>query len=394
MPFVCIIYQDANPRELGAFMDNATTEIVEYLNGNCKGGDMGRVALTQFHFVVDEDGDAVPFIGKNGRLGLAELMEKLAEFWPQVVRNGDGQVIAAGRQLSAVSLDHGGQLVVSIVPLLTLAEVEAEYRNFLFRVEQILKPVDYKLVTCGFHPSAAVNKLEAVPFAPYQKMEEHMGADAAPLLLGAAHCRAAFEYADEDDAIRKMRIATMLGPVFAYMTSNTPVFDKEGNADSMLGLKLIRKAAPGVAGAVEGLFDEGFDFKTYAAWLLEHDLADEHGSQEREMILDVDLATGVELVQADPRPVEPMMGYLALLKGIFYSPVNLELLEMMLDYKARPVTKADIDAAVELVGSEGGAAKLWGKGVDEWVDLLFRMSSQALGTEAQYLEALQEYQAF
>ena len=89
-----------------------------------------------------------------------------------------------------------------------------------------------------------------------------------------------------------------------------------------------------------------------------------------------------------------MMGYLALLKGIFYSPVNLELLEMMLDYKARPVTKADIDAAVELVGSEGGAAKLWGKGVDEWVDLLFRMSSQALGTEAQYLEALQEYQAF
>lgn len=375
-------------------MDKAAAEIVEYLNGNCKGGDMGGVALTQFHFVVDEDGDAVPFLGKNGRLGLAELMEKLSEFWPQVVRNDDGQVIAAGRQLSAVSLDHGGQLVVSIVPRLTLAEVEAEYRNFLFRVEQILNPVDYKLVASGFHPSAAVDELEAVPFAPYRHMQEHMGAGAAPLLLGAAHCRVAFQCASEEDAIRKMRIASMLGPVLAYMTSNCPVYDKEGNGDPMLGLKLIRQAAPGVGGVVEGLFDEGFDFEAYAAWLLEHDLADEHGSQVREMIADVDLATGVELAQADALPVEPMMGYLALLKGIFYSPMNLELLEMMLGYKARPVTKADVDAAVERVGAEGGAAQLWGKTCDEWVDLLFRMSSQSLGTESHYLESLQEYQAF
>lgn len=375
-------------------MDKAAAEIVEYLNGNCKGGDMGGVALTQFHFVVDEDGDAVPFLGKNGRLGLAELMEKLSEFWPQAVRNDDGQVIAAGRQLSAVSLDHGGQLVVCIVPCLTLAEVEAEYRNFLFRVEQILNPVDYKLVASGFHPSAAVDELEAVPFAPYHRMQERMGAGAAPLLLGAAHCRVAFQYASEEDAIRKMRIASMLGPVFAYMTSNCPVYDKEGNGDPMLGMKLVRRAAPGVGGVVEGLFDEGFGFEKYAAWLLEHDLADEHGSQVREMIADVDLATGVELAQVDALPVEPMMGYLALLKGIFYSPMNLELLEMMLGYKARPVTKADVDAAVERVGAEGGAAQLRGKTCDEWVDLLFRMSSQSLGTESHYLESLQEYQAF
>lgn len=375
-------------------MDKAAAEIVEYLNGNCKGGDMGGVALTQFHFVVDEDGDAVPFVGKNGRLGLAGLMEKLSEFWPQVVRNDAGQVIAAGRQLSAVSLDHGGQLVVSIVPRLTLAEVEAEYRNFLFRVEQILGPVDYKLVASGFHPSAAVDELRAVPFAPYHHMQERMGTGALPLLLGAAHCRVAFQYASEEDAIRKMRIASMLGPVFAYMTSNCPVYDKEGNGDPMLGLALIRRAAPVAAGVVGGLFDEGFDFATYASWLLKHDLADEHGSQVREMIMDVDLATGVELAQADALPVEPMMGYLALLKGVFYSPMNLELLEMMLGYKVRPVTRDDVDAAVERVAAEGGAAQLWGKACDEWVDLLFRMASQSLGTESHYLEALQEYQAF
>ncbi len=375
-------------------MDNAAAEIVEYLRGNCKGGDMGGVALTQFHFVVDEDGDAVPFFGKNGRLGLSDIMDKLAEFWPQVVRNNDGQVIAAGRQLSAVSLDHGGQLVVSIASCLTLAQIEEEYRNFLFRVEQILKPVDYKLVACGFHPSAALSELEPVPFEPYAKMQQRMGDDALPLLLGAARCRVAFSYADEADAVRKLRIAALLGPVFAYMTSNCTVFDKEGNADAMLGLKLARKAAPGVAGVPEGLFNQDFGFEAYAQWLLEHDLADEDGSQVREMIVDADLATGVELTQADALPLAPMMGYLALLKGLFYSPVNLELLEMMLGCKTQPYTAADVDAAIERVSTQGGAAKLWGKTCDEWIDLLMHMSAQSLGTESSYLEALQDYQAF
>ena len=375
-------------------MDNAAAEIVEYLRGNCKGGDMGGVALTQFHFVVDEDGDAVPFFGKNGRLGLSDIMDKLAEFWPQVVHNNDGQIIAAGRQLSAVSLDHGGQLVVSIASCLTLAQIEEEYRNFLFRVEQILKPVDYKLVACGFHPSAALSELEPVPFEPYAKMQQRMGDDALPLLQGAARCRVAFSYADESDAVRKLRIAALLGPVFAYMTSNCTVFDKEGNADAMLGLKLARKAAPGVAGVPEGLFNQDFGFEAYAQWLLEHDLADEDGSQVREMIADADLANGIELTQADALPLAPMMGYLALLKGIFYSPVNLELLEMMLGCKTQPYTAADIDAAIERVSAQGSAAKLWGKTCDEWVDLLMHMSAQSLGTEASYLEALQDYQAF
>lgn len=375
-------------------MDNAAAEIVSYLNGNCKGGDMGGVALTQFHFVVDEDGDAVPFTGANGRLGLADLMEKLSEFWPQVVRNDDGRIIAAGRQLSAVSLDHGGQLVVSIAPCLTLAQLEQEYRNFAFRVEQILKPVDYKLVASGFHPSAACDQLEPVPYGPYQQMQERMGQDARDLLLGAARCRVAFDYADQADAVRKMRIAALLGPVFAYMTSNCPVFDKEGNADPMLGLKLTRKAAGSAGSIPAGLFNSGFGFEQYAAWLLEHDLADEAGSQVREMIVDVELAQSVELAQADALPVEPMMGYIALLKGLFYSPVNLELLEMMLGCKTQPYTAADVDAAIGLVSKQGGAAKLWGKTCDEWVDLLMHMAAQSLGTESSCLETLQEYQAF
>ena len=56
-------------------MEESKAEILEFLEHSCKGGDMGYVSLTQFHFVLDEDGDPVPLHGQRGRLGLAELME-------------------------------------------------------------------------------------------------------------------------------------------------------------------------------------------------------------------------------------------------------------------------------------------------------------------------------
>lgn len=379
-------------------MEESKAEILEFLEHSCKGGDMGYVSLTQFHFVLDEDGDPVPLHGQRGRLGLAELMEKLSEFWPDVVRSEEGEggfIVAAGRPLSAVSLGHGGQLVVSLAPMLTMAEMEVEYRNVLFRVEQVLDPAGYRLEAKGFHPRAAVEDIEPVPYAPYRELQEQLGAAALPLLLGTGRCRVGFQYASEEDAVLKLRIASLLGPVLAFMTENSPVFDAEANADPVLDMGLARAAAPGVGGTLPGLFSPGFGFEAYAAWLLEHGLADEHGTPLRELTQDVDLSNMVELAQADALPLEVLMGYLALLKGIFYSPTNLEMLQIMLKLdRAGSYTDATVGEAMEALRAKGSDAVLYGRSVSAWVDLLFAMAGQVLGTEGSYLEALQEFKAF
>ncbi|MGN0038406.1 MAG: glutamate-cysteine ligase family protein [Coriobacteriales bacterium] len=376
-------------------MEEPKAEVIEFLTQGCKGGDMGYVTLTQFHFVLDEDGDAVPFQGRRGRLGLAELMERLTEFWPDAVRNEEGFAIAAGRPLSAVSLGHGGQLVVSLAPLLTMAEMEAEYRNALFRIEQVLEPAGYRLEAKGFHPSAAVEDIEPVPYSPYQHLKQHLGEPALPLLLGSGRCRVGFQYASEEDAVLKLRIAALLGPVLAFIAENSPVFDAEANADPVLCMGLARAAAPGLGGTVPGLFSEGFGFGAYADWLLQHDLADEHGTPLREMVMDADLSGVVELAQADALPLDVLLGYVALLKGIFYSPTNLEMLQIMLKLD-RPGTYGDatVNEALEAVRAKGSSAVLYGRSVSAWVDLLFAMAGQVLGTDGRYLEALQEFKAF
>ena len=43
--------------------------IIEYLESGCKGGDMGYIGVEIEQFVLDEDGDRVPYIEKHGRLG-------------------------------------------------------------------------------------------------------------------------------------------------------------------------------------------------------------------------------------------------------------------------------------------------------------------------------------
>ena len=103
----------------------------------------------------------------------------------------------------------------------------------------------------------------------------------------------------------------------------------------------------------------------------------------------------MELAQADALPLEVLMGYLALLKGIFYSPTNLEMLQIMLKLdRAGSYTDATVGEAMEALRAKGSDAVLYGRSVSAWVDLLFAMAGQVLGTEGSYLEALQEFKAF
>ena len=52
--------------------------IIEYLESGCKGGDMGYIGVEIEQFVLDEDGDRVPYIEKHGRLGVRDILEQLS----------------------------------------------------------------------------------------------------------------------------------------------------------------------------------------------------------------------------------------------------------------------------------------------------------------------------
>ena len=358
---------------------------VESLLSACKDGDMGRVGISQGHFIVDEDGDLVPYEGYNGRLGLEDIMEALAEFFTQVQRNDEGKILGCSRQLSSVALGLGGQVVVSVEPQLNLSALESEYKNVMFRLEQILEPVEYSVVVCGYLPRGSVTELVPVPNPQLQALEDELGEGALPLLRGAAGCRLMLEYADEADAVRKLRVATLLGPVLAALTENTPVFEDDPSVNLLAGMVLRRSACEERGGTVPGLFSPDFGFEAFAAW-----------SEQGFECADAVLQEGVLLRLGDALPGKVAIGYAALLKGLFYGPVSLELLEHFLGLEegALPYDDASVEKTVNAIEAEGMSAKVYGRTADEWVDLLLRIAPEGLGTESASLEPLREFRGY
>ncbi len=401
--------------------------IVEYLRGGCKGAAMGAVGMEQEHFLLDEDGERVPFTEKHGRLGVKDVLEALSEFYPDITRTPDGQIVGCARPAAAITIEPAAQIEVSIAPLANVAEIEQEYRNFLFRLEQIVRPAGYSIATFGYTPvpGQTAGELELIPKERYRLMDAYFsrlpGMHAERMMRGSCSLQVSIDFADEADAVRKLRLASLLAPVFASIADNAPVFEGRPNTAHISHLSLWREVDPARCGVIGGLFDEDFGFGRYADWLLATPpIFTTHGGVVRdtgdipaaeayagvqmdtadvEHLLsmfwpDARLKRYVEIRPADALPAGPAMGYVALLKGLFYGQFNLDLLEDALGVGADgvyPFEAGDVEEAVAAVAADGDGARIYGRGLVEWIDYLFSLAAQGLSTELGYLDELRDF---
>ena len=70
--------------------------IVDYLEGGCKGGEMGSLGVELEQFLVDEDGDPIGYDEKH-RPGVRDILEKLSEFYPNAMRTEAGDIMGCSR---------------------------------------------------------------------------------------------------------------------------------------------------------------------------------------------------------------------------------------------------------------------------------------------------------
>ncbi len=398
--------------------------IVDYLKGGCKGGDLGRVGVEIEQFLYDEDNEPVPYEEKHGRLGVKDVLEGLTEFYPNEMRTEEGDLVGCSRAAASITIEPAAQIEISIAPMMGIAEVEREYRNFAFRVGELVKPHDYELLPYGYDPYTKAEDKQLIPKKRYHYMNDYFAAlpemHAERMMRGSASLQVSVDFADEADAVRKLRLATVLGPIFSFLTDNVPVFQGEPNAQPLRRLKLWREVDPARCAVIPGLFDEDFGFEKYADYLLdtppifitrpdEHwtgdaparecykDAVMEKGDVEHLLSMfwnDVRLKRYVEIRQGDSLPLEPALGYVALLKGLFYSETNLDILESALGVGEDGVwnfTEQDVEDSIDAIVADGFNAQVYGRTVTAWIDMLFRLAPDGLGTEVEYLEGLKEF---
>ena len=396
--------------------------LVAYFTEGAKGGKpLGALGVEVEHFVVTAEGEySVSYAGRSeGEFGVRDVLAHLADAYPQHTYGLEGDLIGLASDEASITLEPAAQLEISIAPYSSISRILRVYNELRAKVDPFLAEHGCKLVTSGYHPTARALDLALIPKQRYRFMDDYfkdIGTHGERMMRASASTQVSVDYQDEADAIRKMRIAQALAPLFASVTDNTAVFEAEP-APRLARFALWRNVDNDRCGSVPGLFDEGYGFEDYAEWILRTcpifvmrpSADDPTGPNLRavygqsayeaygdapvtradiEHVLsmfwpDVRLKNFVEIRPADSLPAPLMAGYAALVKGIFYSQRSLQAIEEAFGVAEGvwPLTDDSANQALKSIQEDGAEAVICGKTLVEWQELIFEIADGALDEE-------------
>ncbi|MDR2108839.1 MAG: hypothetical protein LBP28_05210 [Coriobacteriales bacterium] len=394
------------------------------------------------HFIVERDTHRPVFYhypDHPGRIGVADILAELAGAYDEALWEEDAEgkrsLVGLQREQAVLTLEPGAQLEISIGPATTIPEIEAIYTAFYDELAPILEREGLELSYAGYHPQALARDIPLIPKDRYRYMDKHFaqsGRHGICMMRATASCQVSLDFASEEDAVRKMRVALGLGPLLSFLCDNARVFEGCSVFDAALDPGLV--AASGLevpTGMVRaaiwndvdarrsllpaGSFAADFGFRAYAEALLRSPAiflppsltgagatwADgasfstayagrELSDADIEHILslfffDTRFKRYLEIRPADSMPPRYALAYTALLKGLFYQTEALaELGRRFAGLDDTAVAQATVN-----LRHDGYDADVYGRSAGRWLEGLLVMAGYGLDEdEVDYLDPL------
>jgi len=319
-------------------------ETIQYLKKGCKTKDTPLgFGVELEHFVVHRDSkEAVLYLGDNG---VEAILMELAPLYEEKVYS-EGHLIALGRKGIALSLEPAAQLEVSISPQQNVLEIKKIYDEFVRELMPILERYSYELITEGYQPRSKVLELPLLPKARYRFMDRYF-ADIGPygrqMMRGTAATQVSIDYYSEEDFCNKYKVAYRLKDVLASMFSNSPYYEGESYNGSSLrdfiwtntdnrrvdvspfldnetldfeGYTDFVMQTPVIVNRENGI--EFYDERTIGEIAQERIFSEEEISHMLSMVFPMIRAKKfLELRFADSMPIDDVLRYVVVLKGLF-----------------------------------------------------------------------------
>lgn len=174
--------------------------------------------------VVRRDGRPVGYFEPDG---IRWMLETLAERggW-RIVYEGENP-IALQRNNAEITLEPGGQVELSGAPHTTLSALADEMLQNRQDLLDLCEGKDLVWIACGLTPVAAIEDIPFVPKGRYRVMSEYLpqlGDRALWMMKGTTSVQANYDYADEADCTRKVRLLSGLSPLTTAMFANSPLY--------------------------------------------------------------------------------------------------------------------------------------------------------------------------
>lgn len=212
------------------------------------------------------DGQPVPYHGTHG---VQWLLARMAEEGWRPYHEGE-HIIELHRQDSQITLEPGGQFELSGTPYPKVSGVLEQARTFVREVQDAIGDAPIRQVALGFTPYARMEDISWVPKGRYVVMREYLAAHgdlSHHMMKGTAAVQASFDFSDEADCARKVRLAARLGPLVTAMFANSPVAQGRPTGFASWRGHVWSRTDPARTGFPPALLD--FSFEGWLDYLLD-----------------------------------------------------------------------------------------------------------------------------
>ena len=382
--------------------------IAQYLKSGCKNDKPHKTGIEIEHFITENGtGNNVPYSGKGG---VREILEAISVNYDERAYS-DGFLIGLANDRYSLSIEPSAQLEISISPVENISEAEKIYYEFIDTISPHLERLDYELVTEGCRKKGRATEQELIPKKRYEFMDKYFkttGNCGVVMMRSTASVQVSIDYSDEEDFIKKYRLATVLSPLFSLICDNSSYFEGEKYNGRMARSYVWKNVDNDRCGIVPYTFDGDFGFYKYARYIyenpailiMENNEAVYTGSRkissiyehkslslaDTEHILsmffpDVRAKKYIEIRPADSMPLPFALSYAAFIKGIFESKDIPDI---------KGITVKDVEDAKDVLMENGFDAIIYGKRADDMCDELLECAKSNLNeSDLSYIKPIE-----
>lgn len=213
----------------------------------------------------------IPYEGERSVLAVLEMLRD-THAWEVEREHEAGPVIALTRRGASVTLEPGGQLELSGAQARTIHEVCTELRQHMREIGPLSRQMGVTWLGVGFQPFARREDYAWVPKQRYGIMREYLptrGSHALDMMLRTCTVQANYDYASEEDAMRKMRVALALSPATTAIFANSPWVEGKPHGGLSYRGRVWLDVDPDRSGLLPMLWKPEARFADYVEWALD-----------------------------------------------------------------------------------------------------------------------------
>lgn len=262
----------SNPGDADDTPITSVQQMAEYLAVGCKPPEMFRIGTEHEKFGFRRrDLTSPPYLPADGQPGsIRDVLAGLAQFGGAPILDGDN-AIGLKQGAASVSLEPAGQLELSGGPLETLHETRQELDEHFAHVRAACETLDLGFAPLGFHPVATRAAMPWMPKGRYAIMQRYMplvGSMGLDMMTRTCTVQVNLDFASEQDMRRKMRVSLLLQPLATALFANSPFTEGKPNGFLSYRANVWTDTDNQRAGIPPVMFEDGFGFERYAAWLI------------------------------------------------------------------------------------------------------------------------------